>query len=513
MKALSIEQTILEGEYELKELFKYVIDHAEEFKAYDMEKAIFSRLMQIGQVAIRSYFAQKGTGDVGKELELEGVVLKRSGGLCECDYFSVFGKVRVPRTCYRTEGVSGIMPLDAQADLPERTYSYLLQEWMDMLSIRETFKESEVTLSKLLGLEVCASRFEVVSRDSSVNYDKFYEKKDLPDTETEGEIQVAQFDGKGVPMIKRELTELTGRLGKGEKRQKKKEAMVGVSYTVDRKERTAEEIAENLIYPEKARERKEELKKKGIPVKDVPKAKNIRRMASIEKSKQAVVEEIVGDAMIRNKDNKRPLVIIMDGALSLWALILKVLCGIDFIGILDIIHVSEYLWNVGNSLYGENTEEGKKWVYRQLLSILQGEAGRVIGGMKQMLKKRKLKASQRKAIEAAIKYFENHKKWMKYDQYLKAGYPIGTGVVESTCGQVKQRMEGCGRRWSVNGAESVLLLRSIYTSGDWDSYWQSHMRLEHERIYGNVMNAINIIDEVPVPSDDYNENKKTKKAV
>jgi len=48
---------------------------------------------------------------------------------------------------------------------------------------------------------------------------------------------------------------------------------------------------------------------------------------------------------------------------------------------------------------------------------------------------------------------------MRYDEYLKAGYPIGSGVVESTCGHtVKGRMEGTGRRWSVKGAESILLL-------------------------------------------------------
>ncbi len=36
---------------------------------------------------------------------------------------------------------------------------------------------------------------------------------------------------------------------------------------------------------------------------------------------------------------------------------------------------------------------------------------------------------------------------MKYDEYLKAGYPIGSGVVESTCGHtVKNRMEGTSRR-------------------------------------------------------------------
>jgi hypothetical protein len=51
---------------------------------------------------------------------------------------------------------------------------------------------------------------------------------------------------------------------------------------------------------------------------------------------------------------------------------------------------------------------------------------------------------------------------MKYNEYLEAGYPIGSGVVESACGHtVKNRMEGTGRRWSIKGAESMLLLRSI----------------------------------------------------
>ena len=95
-----------------------------------------------------------------------------------------------------------------------------------------------------------------------------------------------------------------------------------------------------------------------------------------------------------------------------------------------------------------------------------------------------MKAVQRKALEETIRYFENHREWMKYNRYLKAGYPIGTGVVESSCGHtVKDRMEGTGRRWSIKGAESTLLLRSVYTSNDWDAYWQSHMATERKRLY------------------------------
>jgi len=52
-------------------------------------------------------------------------------------------------------------------------------------------------------------------------------------------------------------------------------------------------------------------------------------------------------------------------------------------------------------------------------------------------------------------------------------YSVGSGVVESTCGYtVKNRMEGTGRRWSIKGAESTLLLRSVYTSSDWNAYWR-----------------------------------------
>jgi hypothetical protein len=79
---------------------------------------------------------------------------------------------------------------------------------------------------------------------------------------------------------------------------------------------------------------------------------------------------------------------------------------------------------------------------------------------------------------------------MHYDKYLEEGYPIGTGVVESTCGHtVKDRMEGTGRRWSVEGAESTLLLRSVYTSGDWEAYWNLHMAMEKARLYGRILKA------------------------
>jgi len=499
MKALSVEQSILEGKQEVKKLFQFVKDHAAESTAYEMEQAIFVRLMQIGLTAMTCYFAQTGTGDVGETISLpDGVVLQRANDLRGRGYFSVFGKFNVPRSYYHCEGESGLFPLDAQADLPKRCYSYLLQEWMDLLSLRDTFKESEISLAKLLGLGVKSSRFKVVNQESvtAASYDTFYEHKEIPSSESEGEIEVLEFDGKGVPVIKKEAAKLKARAGKGEKRQKKKEAMVGVSYTVGTHERSAEEVAQNLIYPERTQAKRDAAKQAGQPVSSSPKAQNIRRLASLERSKTEVVKVIVHDAKARDREHKRPWIIVMDGALGLWAVIATVLKGFEYVGILDIIHVVEYLWKAGNALHGEGTAETQRWVYNHLLSLLRGHVGRVIGGLKQTLNKRTLKAGQRKALQDAIRYFTNHRKWMHYDEYLQAGYPIGSGVVESTCGHtVKDRMEGTGRRWSIDGAESTLLLRSVYTSGDWDAYWDSHMKQERTRLYSRTSEALTIADE------------------
>jgi hypothetical protein len=488
MPPYSMEQTVMEGDATIKAIYLYVQEHAEDFDAYRMEKGIRKRINELAVVLMKLYFAAKGTGDVGKTLTLEdGTVLKRESELRERSLFSVFGKLAVPRTCYRVKGRAGIMPLDAQANLPDRSYSYLLQEYMDLLGITDPFDQSSDILEKLTGLKVWSNRFEAVSRTSCANYDQYYDAKPLPSPESEGAIAVVSFDGKGVPVIKSEAAKIVARKGKGKKSQKKKEAMVGVSYSIDPNPRTPEQVAKNLVYPDNEKDRKTEGEK--------PRARNIRRLASLERSKEEVFHEIVDDSRKRNPDKSKLTVAVMDGALSLWGMLIAVMAGAPYVGILDIIHVVEYLWKVANALYNEGSDLGRKWVYDNLLLILQGRVDRVIEKMERLTENKKLKKSKRDTLNDCIRYYVNHCEWMKYDEYLEAGYPIGSGVVESSCGHtVKNRMEGTGRRWSVDGAEAILLLRSVYTSRDWEEFWQFHMELERSFNYHDALASIGTAD-------------------
>ena len=118
--------------------------------------------------------------------------------------------------------------------------------------------------------------------------------------------------------------------------------------------------------------------------------------------------------------------------------------------------------------------------------MLRGRVGYVIGGLRQILTKRRLRKSVRETLAKVITFFHNHRRWMQYDVYLAVGLPVGTGVVESACGSVvKHRMEGEGKRWSLEGAEAILTLRSLKKSHDNDlrAYWRFRARQERARLY------------------------------
>ena len=323
-------------------------------------------------------------------------------------------------------------------------------------------------MKKFLGLKLSVSAGETISQESASPYEAYYDfKKMLPHREAQGELTVVSFDGKGVPMIKKEAAKIQAKLDKGEKRQKKKEALVGVKYTIHATPRSPEEVAENLVFPEK----------KSTQVKREEKAQDIRYIASIEKPKQEVMKEIYEE--IKDEDfTTRPLLCLLDGAKSLLSALKDGFRHIrNKVIILDIIHVLEYIWLIAHLKYGEGNDIASQYVYEKLLLILKGSTSDYIEELRDESKTGSWKASQEKTFSKVITYpgvRRDHRPYMKYDEYLAKGYPISTGVVESApayAGVVKDRMEVSGARWGINGAEAILRLRSVAKSQDWDAYW------------------------------------------
>lgn len=125
------------------------------------------------------------------------------------------------------------------------------------------------------------------------------------------------------------------------------------------------------------------------------------------------------------------------------------------------------------------------FVTERLRQLLTGRVGYVIGGLRQMLTKQQLTGSKRKTLLKVIGYLENNREHMKYDEYLAAGYPIGSGVAEGACRHVvKDRMERSGMRWTVEGAQAMLDLRTTYLNGDWDRFVEYRIQSEQNTQFG-----------------------------
>ena len=88
---------------------------------------------------------------------------------------------------------------------------------------------------------------------------------------------------------------------------------------------------------------------------------------------------------------------------------------------------------------------------------------------------------------------------MSYDQCLKAGYPIATGVIEGACRHlVKDGMERSGMRWTLVGAKCLLNLRATVSSGPRDEFLAHRRATEirefhpHHAAFANYLPVLTI---------------------
>ena len=136
-------------------------------------------------------------------------------------------------------------------------------------------------------------------------------------------------------------------------------------------------------------------------------------------------------------------------------------------------------------MFGPDWEEGCKscsfWA-DNYNGILRGEACLVAAGIRRSATRRKLTPDNRENVDQCADYLLNHASYLHYDECLAAGFPIATGVIEGACRHlVSDRMDLTGARWSLAGAEAVLRLRALRSSGDFDEYWRFHEQCEYER--------------------------------
>ena len=445
---------------------------------HTMELDMLGQLLRVGLSVLEHVVEEKLEKLSGTEYEIGPDMKYKNTGEKPRNYLSIFGELKIYRPSMLVEGEGNLFLLDELLELPCGTkLSYNLQDLLGENASENDFRESVRLLNKLLNLNLSGKTSERNANRLGRLVDEYYEQKPA-DIEKGPDCFSASLDGKGVPKIKdaeQQKGNPKARKGKGEKSGIMQMATVTVTSCFTPKNRTVDAIIYSLMGSGLSKVEPDEQAGQTKQENDNKWHKNIHRRAFLA-DQQKAVDYAIGDIKHRMVNPLSRFVVPIDAGIGLED---KVLASVKAHGlesqfdgiILDIIHVSGYVWNAGTAYYGEKSGKRPEWVRQTLTDLLNSQTQGVIEKLEEMKAKPNLSKSKKAQIQKSIIYFSNHKHKMDYKKFIEKGYPVSSALVESACGHlVKERMEQSGMRWSSIGAQDIMDLRAVKLNEDMEDF-------------------------------------------
>jgi hypothetical protein len=385
-------------------------------------------------------------------------------------YVSLFGEVRVERAYYWHAEYGGLCPLDARLSLPERRYSDSVQERLSEVKVWVPQDHSLALFERWLGLKTPKGSLQSSASEQALYMEDYYAQQPVAPAPAQDTILVATADGKGIPMTRQDSPLPAARRSKGQKKTAKKEAIVTALYRVVPYVRDSQAIIVALL-PDQADGAK--------PAEVRPTPSHKQTFGTLD-GKTAAMSHLAQQVARRDTPSFIYRVALTDGSEALQQQMVDHLP--DFTLVLDIIHVTEYVWDAANARWGETSSDRYPWVKQALTWLLDNQLDGLLHDLETPIPE--LPASRQTVLTHVSAYLRRNRPFMDYQRYLTLGWPIGTAVVEGACRHlVKDRFEQAGMRWSLVGAQALLDLRSVAFNADWDAFQQFRPRQSHLERY------------------------------
>jgi len=397
---------------------------------------------------------------------------------------TVFGGVQVSRLAYRSRGRPNLYPGDAVLNLPAERHSHGLRRLAAVEAARGSYDDTVDAIERASGQQLGKRQVEELAQRAAVDFDAFYLTRQ-PVAGASSDLLVLSCDGKGVVMRPDALRaptaakaaaatpKLASRLSRGEKRNRKRMAELGVVYDATPAARSPNDIM--ATGGEQHTERA-----------PGPAIGNKWLTASIVTDAAGVVAQIFDEADRRDPNHARTWIALVDGnnhqidRITAEARQRQVTVTI----LIDFVHVIEYLWKAAWCFHDEGDPAVEAWVANKARAILAGKATRVAGAIRRQATIAGLSANRRVGAEVCAVYLTNKAPHLDYPTALAKGWPIATGVIEGACRHiVADRLDISGARWGLAGAEAILKLRALRTNGDFNEYFSFHLAQERRRVH------------------------------
>jgi Uncharacterised protein family (UPF0236) len=142
---------------------------------------------------------------------------------------------------------------------------------------------------------------------------------------------------------------------------------------------------------------------------------------------------------------------------------------VDAIG-LDFYHLRENLQKSRRIVFGEESAQGKTWleeVMHTFRHVGYDSAWDELVAWRSPLRS----PTKRKEANRLLNYVAERKPMIRYPEFRRRGWQIGSGPTESECKTTTHRVKGRGRRWDGDNAEAMMALACLDDSRMWQTYW------------------------------------------
>jgi hypothetical protein len=175
------------------------------------------------------------------------------------------------------------------------------------------------------------------------------------------------------------------------------------------------------------------------------------------------------EAIRRGMGKAQFIFVLADGAVWIWNIIedrfMSCLKGLDF------YHASTHLWAIAHELFPEEAK-AKAWVQPLLHQLKHGQEADVLDSLQALPTQRQTaNLPPSELLQREIAYFQTHREHLHYQELAAKGSPIGTGAMESTCGQLQTRVKRTGQFWKPVGLANMLALKAALQNDDWSALW------------------------------------------
>jgi hypothetical protein len=141
--------------------------------------------------------------------------------------------------------------------------------------------------------------------------------------------------------------------------------------------------------------------------------------------------------------------------------------------ILDFPHAAEHLTLAAHAAFGPGTAEASEWLASWRHELRHGDPAQVLGALRALPTADATDPVAAGATrDEVVAYLEKRRAQIAYAEFAAAGYPIGSGMVESANKLVVEaRLKGSGMHWARRNVNPMLALRTASCSGRWQQLW------------------------------------------